>query len=63
MVADLAEDLERGVEDALLGALAPDADARVVGERRPTSDRGVGTAASLADGHGLALLSAAGHGA
>jgi hypothetical protein len=38
VVADLAEDPKRGVENALLRALAPGADSRVVRERRAPKD-------------------------
>ena len=51
VVAVLAEHLQRGVEDALLGALAPRPDRGVVGERRPAHRRrGRGVAEPVVDG-------------
>src|SRR5262249_990566 len=68
VVADLAEHLEGGVEDAQLGALAPRPDLGVVGERGPTHD-GVGLALAIAADAtgrrrrcGLGALAARSHG-
>ncbi len=60
VITVLAERPQRGVEDALLRALPPEPDARVLGERRAAHDRdtAVGAARSLVALVALAALAA-----